>query len=201
MSEIIEDLVLPEDTIPPAPGDSLGGVQAPVLLEVRKPQYNRIGTIDCEVLHSEHGWIPFTANSTDREAYCRELFAAFLRGDHGTIAECPLKSVAQQKAEIADRRYNEEISGIIFSGMAIDTGRDSQGLITGATLASVLDPSYVCNWKTPTGFVELNASTLAAVSQAVRAHVQACFDREAELITALDNGTFNEGMLEEGWPE
>ncbi|WP_253277059.1 DUF4376 domain-containing protein [Pseudomonas fluorescens] len=107
----------------------------------------------------------------------------------------------QLKHDIADRRYTEETRGITFNGLAIDTGRDSQGLITGATLASVLDPSYVCNWKTPVGFVELNAATLAAVSQAVRAHVQSCFDREAELIAAVQSDTYTESMLEEGWPE
>lgn len=102
---------------------------------------------------------------------------------------------------VAARRYQSEISGIEFSGMLIDTGRDSQNLITGATLASIMNPEYVCNWKTPNGFVELTAPTLALVSNAVRTHVQACFDRERELTETIKNGTYTEEMLEQGWPE
>lgn len=105
-----------------------------------------------------------------------------------------------QIAAIAALRYAAETAGIEVSGIHIDTGRDSQALITGAALNAVIDPSYICNWKTPVGFVQLDAHTLLAVATAVRAHVQACFDREAVLLSALDAGAFTESMLGEGWP-
>ena len=104
------------------------------------------------------------------------------------------------KARIADRRYLAETGGILVNDMQIDTGRDSQAMITGAALSALIDDTYVCRWKTPTGFVTLNASTLLSVSQAMRRHVQACFDREDELVTAVSDGTFTDAMLEEGWP-
>ncbi|WP_313397157.1 DUF4376 domain-containing protein [Stutzerimonas nitrititolerans] len=103
--------------------------------------------------------------------------------------------------KIAPRRYDAEISGITLNGMRIDTGRDSQGLISGATLQAVLDPDYSLNWKTASGFVTMDAEQIIGVATAVRAHVQACFDREAELLEALADGTFTESMLEEGWPD
>ncbi|WP_314407315.1 DUF4376 domain-containing protein [Pseudomonas kuykendallii] len=101
---------------------------------------------------------------------------------------------------IAARRYEAETAGIVFGGAQIDTGRDSQALITGAALNAVIDPSYTCNWKTPSGFVQLDAQTLLGVATTLRAHVQACFDREAELLAALNAGEFTAEMLEEGWP-
>ena len=101
---------------------------------------------------------------------------------------------------IAARRYQAETMGITLDGMAIDTGRDSQALITGARLAGIDDPSYVCNWKTSTGFVQLDADTVKAIATAVRAHVQTCFDREAALLSALEAGTYKAPDLEEGWP-
>ncbi|WP_110947365.1 DUF4376 domain-containing protein [Pseudomonas bohemica] len=104
------------------------------------------------------------------------------------------------KVAIAARRYTAETAGITFNATSIDTGRDSQALITGAALSAMLDSTYVCNWKTSAGFVELDASTLVSVAQAVRAHVQSCFDREGELLTALEDGTYTDTMLEEGWP-
>lgn len=107
---------------------------------------------------------------------------------------------AMTAQQIAARRWQAETGGTTINGMTIDTGRDSQALITGATVQAMLDPNYALRWKTPTGFVDLTAEQIIGVATAVRAHVQACFDREAELLDALDVGTFTPEMLEEGWP-
>lgn len=101
---------------------------------------------------------------------------------------------------IASRRYDAEVGGVIVGEMRLDTGRDSQALITGAALAAVIDPAYTCNWKTAEGFVELNAVALIAIASAIRAHVQACFDREGVLVAAVAAGTYQQSMLDEGWP-
>ncbi len=109
--------------------------------------------------------------------------------------------------QIADRRWQAEVAGIDIGGMRIDiggmridTGRDSQALITGATVQAMLDPNYSLRWKTPSGFVDLTAEQIIGVATAARAHVQACFDREAELLDALAAGTFAPEMLDQGWP-
>jgi len=107
---------------------------------------------------------------------------------------------AQYPARISSSRYDAETAGITINGMFIDTGRDSQALITGAALSAMIDPDYVCNWKTSDGFVQLDAQSLIGIAQAIRAHVQACFDREAVLLTALENGSFVEDMLNGVWP-
>ena len=116
---------------------------------------------------------------------------------------------AEQKTEqarqaivssIAARRWQAETGGITVNGIAIDTGRDSQALITGAAVSAMLDPGYSVRWKTPNGFIDLEGQEIIAMATAVRAHVQAAFDRESELLDALANGTFTEAMLEEGWP-
>lgn len=93
---------------------------------------------------------------------------------------------AQKKAAIAAARYEAETAGTTVNGVLIDTGRDSQALITGAALAAVIDDNYSLNWKTETGFVHLTAPEIIAVAQAVRAHVQGCFDREGELVALVD---------------
>lgn len=103
-------------------------------------------------------------------------------------------------AVIAARRYDAETAGITLNGMHIDTDDRSKLLINGAALEAVIDPSYVMQWKTPTGFVPLGAEQVIGVARAVRAHVQACFDREAVLLAVLDDETFTPEMLEEGWP-
>lgn len=112
----------------------------------------------------------------------------------------PEKNYEEKLAAIAARRYEAEIAGIAFAGMPLATDRDSQGLINGAALSAYTDPSYVCRWKTSAGYVTLDAATLKAVAKAIRDHVQACFDREDELTRAVDDGTYTDAMLEEGWP-
>lgn len=64
----------------------------------------------------------------------------------------------------------------------------------------MLDPSYSLHWKTVAGFVDLTAEQIIGVATAARAHVQACFNREAELLDALAAGTFTPDMLDQGWP-
>lgn len=103
-------------------------------------------------------------------------------------------------SSIANLRWQKETAGITVAGLLINTERDSQNLINGAVVSSLLDPAYVCNWKTPEGFISLHADTLKAVGLAVRAHVQACFDQEAVLVAAVEAGTYNDSMLHLGWP-
>jgi hypothetical protein len=101
---------------------------------------------------------------------------------------------------IAARRYTAEMAGTTVQGMAIATDDRSQGLITGAALAAMLDTSYSIRWKTAEGFVELTGAQIIGVASAVRAFVQACFDREADLLAAVAGGSITQGMLDEGWP-
>ena len=107
---------------------------------------------------------------------------------------------ADWKQRIADRRYIAEVSGTTINDMPIDTGRDSQGLITGAALQALIDPDYSLHWKTSAGFVDLTAQQVLGVASAVRAFVQACFNRESDLLDAVAAGTITADMLEEGWP-
>lgn len=103
--------------------------------------------------------------------------------------------------QIATERYNREGVGITVDGSVFDTTRDGQALIAGAAVSAILDPTYTCNWKTGSGFVELTASQLIGIATAVRAHVQACFDRELTLLRALESGEYKTDMLIEGWPD
>lgn len=106
----------------------------------------------------------------------------------------------QLVARIAARRWQAETGGTVIEGLPLPTDRESQALITGATVQAMIDPSYTLNFKTAAGFVTLTAQQVIGIASAVRRHVQASFDRESALLEALDAGTFDEAMLEEGWP-
>lgn len=92
---------------------------------------------------------------------------------------------AAKRAALAATRYTHEIGGTTVAGASLLTDRESQGLLTGAALAATLDPNYTVTWKAANGWVTLDAPTLIAMAQAVRAHVQACFDREKTLDDAI----------------
>jgi hypothetical protein len=99
------------------------------------------------------------------------------------------KAKEAKKAEIAQARYNAETAGVTINGVSIKTDRESQGLITGAALKAMQDSTYTCKWKGIDGFVELTAPQIIAIADAVRQHVQSCFDHEAELQPLIEAAT------------
>lgn len=101
---------------------------------------------------------------------------------------------------VAARRYQAEVGGITLNGLQINTDDRSKLLINGAALEATIDPAYTMQWKTPTGFVDLTGEQVIGIARAVRAHVQACFDREAELLAELEAGTLTAETLSEFWP-
>ena len=98
-------------------------------------------------------------------------------------------ALAQKKDEwrryLAWARYVAERRGV----NGIRTDRESQSMITGAALKAMQDDTYSCKWKTDAGFVELTAPQILAIADAVREHVQGCFDREAELLALVEAAT------------
>lgn len=101
---------------------------------------------------------------------------------------------------IAARRYQAEVSGITIDGIQVETDDRAKLLINGAAVEAMIDPNYIMQWKTSGGFVELTGAQVIVIARSVRAHVQACFDRESELIEALNAGSLTEDMLDQGWP-
>lgn len=72
-------------------------------------------------------------------------------------------------------------------------------------LGAQIDPNAVINRKMADGtFVTLKAEAITAVAMAVRAHVPACFYREAVLKAAVEAASTVESMvsinLNTGWP-
>lgn len=114
------------------------------------------------------------------------------------VVEISLEALKEaKKAEIANTRYEAEIAGV----NGIRTDRESQSLITGAALKASMDSTYSCRWKTEAGFVTLTAAQIIAVADAVRAHVQGCFDREAELLPLIAAAATEADLQDINWPE
>lgn len=165
--------------------------------------FNNDGTLEYRLILGVHA-IPGNAVPIDEALWLRltqETDGQWVIDAEGVITKHPLPEIVEDFIQlIARTRFEHETAGITLEGTAIDTTRDSQSLITGAVVQAMLDPGYTLNWKTPTGFVQLTAVQIIGIATAVRAHVQACFDREAMLLDAIQNGSFAPEMLSEGWP-
>ena len=147
------------------------------------------GTIIDLVLETDEGDLPFAYNPIDdapATEYVREKMGTFPIAIYEPPPPPTLDELkAAKRAEIAAARWEAETAGIDVNGFTVRTDRESQALITGAALQAFVDPDYTCRWKTETGFIELDSLQIKGIAQAVRAHVQSCFDREADWVRQI----------------
>lgn len=97
-------------------------------------------------------------------------------------------SRSQLLAYAALARWRKETGGINLAGQPIATDRESQSLISGAFALVQQQPETVIRFKTPSGFVTLDAAQMSAIAIAVAQHVQACFAIEADIAGDIASG-------------
>ena len=75
---------------------------------IANARYTEFGTIDLELNHPEHGWLPFTADPADLELHGRIIYARAVQGEAGPIApyEPPPPPPEEEVAEIARAERN-----------------------------------------------------------------------------------------------
>ena len=61
-----------------------------------------------------------------------------------------------------------------------------------------LNPSAIINFKSSTGYVQIDAATMISIGTALFNHVQACHTREMELIEELEDDINTDITI--GWP-
>ena len=97
-------------------------------------------------------------------------------------------------AYAAQKRWEVETGGIVFSSMPVPTDDRAKALITGAAGSSKPDTDVV-KFKVGTSWVDLTLAQIRAIQDAITNHVQAAFDTEANVsadITAGNITTFAE---------
>lgn len=90
----------------------------------------------------------------------------------------------------ADARWRKETEGITVSGLRIFTDDRSKMMVMGARIKAENDPNFSTQWKGADGeFVQVDAATIIAISDAVLAHVDSCFAVEATVLAGIEAGT------------
>ena len=118
--------------------------------------------------------------------------------------EPPPPSKDQLKTFAASKRWGIESGGITLNGALIRTDMDARTNLLGAREEALANPAYTLNWKDGNGlWVVLDAPTIIAISNSVRAHIQSCFDAEKAVSEKIDSDTYTtmaqvDGAVE--WP-
>jgi hypothetical protein len=109
----------------------------------------------------------------------------------------------RMREQLVRARQSAEARGVTLGGVTIATDRQSQAMVTGALLMmrSQGAPKAV-QWKTKNGtFAPIGLSELELAAQAIFAHIEACFAREAELLAELDAAEDPRSVdIYSGWP-
>lgn len=100
----------------------------------------------------------------------------------------PVSKIVQKRI-IADSRFEAETSGIIFNGMLIRTDRESQATLTNAYIRVQQQPFALIDWKTESGWSQVDKATIEAWCIAVGAHVHVQFSKEKALCEQIDSCT------------
>lgn len=95
------------------------------------------------------------------------------------------------KAHAAAKRYDIEVAGITTDiGQFILTDRESQQLVTSTILyLQNKPPGTVVDFKSTTGIVRVALPDILPLALLIGDHVQNCRSKEAEVITAIEDGT------------
>jgi hypothetical protein len=89
-----------------------------------------------------------------------------------------------------DKRWQVEVGGIVVGGVPVATDDRSKVMIVGARLAAQADPAWSTIWQGSDGQAyPVDAAAMLAISDGVRAHVNASFATLASVAAGIEAGT------------
>lgn len=99
------------------------------------------------------------------------------------LAPAPTKSDLENY--LAQKRWEIETGGTVFNGMTIPTDDRAKILLEGA--AEDLTDTETTSFKVNGQWATLSGLTMRAVRNAMRAHIKACFAKEAEISSLINS--------------
>lgn len=108
----------------------------------------------------------------------------------GIVIQTPQPTTAELIAYAATARWRKETGGITVGGIPIATDDRSKQMIMGVRIAADADAGFTTPWVAADGAIHtVDAATVIAISNAVLAHVAACFATYAAVKAAIDDET------------
>lgn len=146
-------------------------------------------------------------DATYRARLAGGLMTPWPRDEEGDQTDAALQDVLRPyglwidlTSYAADKRWRVETGGISVGGVPVATDDRSNVTIRGARIKADAEPAYVVGWKGAKGsFVALTAPQIIAISNAVLAHVDACFAVEAAVVAAITAGDITTTQQIDEW--
>lgn len=102
---------------------------------------------------------------------------------------------------VAYTRWKKEIAGININGLYIGTTDREKALLASKVVAAMLEPNAIHRYKTGQGWIELSSENMKQIGMTVQNYVQNCFNRESELVDAINVATdLSTVDYTTGWP-
>ncbi len=102
---------------------------------------------------------------------------------------------AELVALVTKQRQMKEVAGCTYKGNKYYTDNDSQVKFLGILLTAITNPLFSTTFKTMNDtFVVLNNADIHGVSQAVRQHIQSCYEEEAYLLYQVNTASTMEQL-------
>jgi Domain of unknown function (DUF4376) len=95
------------------------------------------------------------------------------------------RAITEKLSEIAQERYDKEISGVTVGELIINTERGSQAMLNSTMTLIKAGAIESVNWKCENGYIALTPDNIDSVVFAVMGHVQGCFDAEKVMVEAV----------------
>lgn len=102
-------------------------------------------------------------------------------------------------AEIARDRYKAEISGVEVDGVIYQSDRKSVATLYNELVFSQNNSDYSASWKTSSGFVTMDIQKIIKVTNAMKKHIQNCFDKEKDLVDLVNSLSSVDDINEVSW--
>lgn len=130
----------------------------------------------------------------------------------GTIIQKPIEWCQEvTRIELANIRWAQESAGIIYNNILYTTDPTSKLNYLGAMQRSLLDPTYVVEWKARTVndpgsaiFVSLSADDMINITNFAITYITQCFVKENELVQQINTTTTLHELtsidLNSNWP-
>lgn len=103
--------------------------------------------------------------------------------------------------EIANARYEEEVSGYIFKGQTFHSDRQSQDRVFQAYMASLNNPEFTQTWKTKDGWIDMTAQDFITLYNEFQMFLQGLYLKEKGLQDQIDLATTAEELDQISWSE
>jgi hypothetical protein len=105
------------------------------------------------------------------------------------------------KQAVAQRRWESEVSGIVVNGLTFGTTDREKALMAAKCVSAMNKPGAMNRYKTEQGWITLPSAAIIELALTVEQYVQLCFDREGELVDAINAAEDPVTVdIQTGWP-